>query len=116
MNQRPDYRPDKLGVIFGYHGGDKLVLHECRAGALDQASLQYIKSKARARYQLAQIKLYEVGALAGLVVKEGSANAQEASADLCYPDGSPPAIRVEKIGNEIRYTSRLVPLPIVASD
>jgi len=46
LNNRPDYRPDKLGVIFQL-GARRLIVFETRPGALQSQQVAYIKSRMR---------------------------------------------------------------------
>jgi hypothetical protein len=55
LGSRPDYRPDRLGVMFNFtethRGGSALGIWEVNPGALNDPRLRYIVSKINSRYQ-----------------------------------------------------------------
>lgn len=66
LNQRPNYRPDKLGVIFQF-GTETLSLFEIRPGALQSQQVAYIKSRIRKWLREdVTIKNYSAGVLDGI--------------------------------------------------
>lgn len=74
MNQRPLYRPDKLGVIIQFCEG-VLALYAVVPGALQSQQVEYIKRRLRCAME---VMSYPVGVLDGIrdtpdmVQKDGS--------------------------------------------
>jgi hypothetical protein len=64
MNQRPLYRPDKLGVIIQCDGS-VLALFEVVPGALQSQQVEYIKRRLRGTMMVSN---YPVGVLDGFRV------------------------------------------------
>ncbi len=64
LGSRPDYRPDRLGVMFSFSGAG-LGLWEVRRGALQDGRVQYIKRKLLAMNKAEQERVtnYPVGAV-----------------------------------------------------
>jgi len=54
MSSRPNYRPDKLGVIIDWYPW-AVTVRETRPGAAEQASVQYIIARYRRQGQLVKI-------------------------------------------------------------
>lgn len=66
LNKRPDYRPDKLGVIFHF-GAAGLVLFEAHPGALHSQQVAYIKRRLLKILQSdALVKNFPAGVLDGV--------------------------------------------------
>jgi hypothetical protein len=64
LNQRPLYRPDKLGVIIQFNDG-VLALFEVVPGSLQSRQVEYIKRRLRGTMM---VKNYPVGVLDGIRV------------------------------------------------
>lgn len=108
LNQRPLYRPDKLGVIFQFSQG-RLALFECIAGALQSPQVQYVKNRLRGTRI---VKNYPVGVLNDLhltpeVVHNGGSDLDR---DIHQWE--------ELGGNErtLRQKASRIPLPLVAQE
>lgn len=62
FEQRPEYRPDIIGVIFQY-GRGTLSIFETRPNALNTARVQYVKARLRKNLL---VKLYPYGVQDGI--------------------------------------------------
>lgn len=102
FENRPDYRPDKLGVILQGHM-DRLTLFEVSPNSLSKSSVQYIKNRQR---KGRTVMLYPYGIGFGVdlnpaTIKDG----------MC--DDSDLDVKWEDQGNDeymLRSVSRRIPL------
>lgn len=66
LNKRPDYRPDKLGVIFHF-GADGLVVFETHPGSLRSQQVAYVKRRLlKHLHSDALVKNFPAGVLDGV--------------------------------------------------
>ncbi len=101
LGRRPDYRPDRLGVIFQLKAGT-LSLFEGRAGAFDQESVRYIVGRLRGQFAGFRIKWH------------GHACAHGADLSLLDRNGAlplPDGCAAEERGGDVVFRRR--PLPLV---
>jgi hypothetical protein len=68
FRNRPDYRPDRLGVIF--HIGHDINVTEVRSGALDAPAVRYILAKLKKWYPDAPVVEKPFGVTAGVIPTE----------------------------------------------
>ena len=70
LDKKPDYRPDRLGVIFNV-GRRQIALWETRSGALEQQSVRYILSRIKRLFPRLLIAEHVYGAWHGFVPQLG---------------------------------------------